>query len=588
MFEITAEDIALLNDEDLRSLVGRLCESEMRRRGISPSCVTWGGNQNAKDGGIDVRVTLPSHVESEGFIPRPNTGFQVKAEDTPPSKISPEMRPDGTLRPAIRELADQSGAYIMVSSEGSTSYIALQSRRDAMKQAISDLPNADALHLDFYDRRRLETWLRDHTGTVLWVRERIGKPLQGWSGYGAWSYEPGGPGSEYLLDNELRIKTHRQTAKPGLSAIEGIQSIRDTLRNPRGIVRLVGLSGVGKTRLLQALFDDRVGEHSLDPTLATYTNLADMPNPQPTALASELKNTGKRAILAVDNCPPDLHQRLSEVCRSDGSLLSLISIEYDIQEDQPEGTDVFVLEAASVNLTENLIRRRFPELSAVDARRIGDFSGGNARIAIALAARIDKDESIAQLSDQDLFGRLFHQRHQPDEALLSAAQALSLVYSFEGENVSNNEEDELSPLGALIGISAQEMFKHSAELERRGLVQRRGRWRAVLPHAIANRLAAMALQNIPPRAIESCFIRKGRERLLKSFSRRLRYLNDSEQAQSIVSGWLSPGGCWKSPRNLTTSVTPFSTISPLLNRNAYCPHSSVRWSNRRRRNSEQL
>jgi len=59
MFEITAEDIALLNDENLRALVARLCEAEVRRRGFSTSCVTWGGNQNAADGGIDVRVALP-------------------------------------------------------------------------------------------------------------------------------------------------------------------------------------------------------------------------------------------------------------------------------------------------------------------------------------------------------------------------------------------------------------------------------------------------------------------------------------------------------------------------------------------------
>lgn len=138
---ITADEIALLNDEDLRTLVGRLCESEMRRRGISPSCVTWGGNQNAEDGGLDVRVALPRHVGAEGFVPRPDTGFQVKAEDMPPSKIFPEMRPDGTLRPAIRRLADQSGAYIMVSSKGSTSGFALDSRREAMAQAVSDLSN---------------------------------------------------------------------------------------------------------------------------------------------------------------------------------------------------------------------------------------------------------------------------------------------------------------------------------------------------------------------------------------------------------------------------------------------------------------
>ena len=56
MFDITGQDISLLSDEDLRTLIGRLCEAELRRHGLSPIYATWGGNQNAPDGGVDVRV----------------------------------------------------------------------------------------------------------------------------------------------------------------------------------------------------------------------------------------------------------------------------------------------------------------------------------------------------------------------------------------------------------------------------------------------------------------------------------------------------------------------------------------------------
>lgn len=564
MFEITADDIALLSDEDLRALVGRLCESEMRRRGISASCVTWGGDQNAEDGGLDVRVALPPHVAADGFIPRRDTGLQVKAEDTPPSRIFSEMRPGGTLRPAIRRLADQSGAYIMVSSKGSTADFALQNRRDKMREAIDDLPNANALHLDFYDRKRIETWLRDHTGTALWVREKIGKPLHGWSGYGAWSRDPGSLGTEYLLDGELRIKASTQGTKPGLSAMEGIRHMRNILRNPKGVVRLVGLSGFGKTRLAQALFEEKADEPSLDRDLAIYTDFADSPNPQPIALVEELLTTRKRAILVVDNCGSDLHRRLTEVCRSDGSLLSLISIEFDIREDYPEETDVFVLEEASINLTESLVKRRFPTLSIVDARMIAEFSGGNARIAVALAGRLEKNESIAQLSSEELFRRLFQQRHGADEELFSAAQALSLVYSFKAESVTNDNGSELFLLGSLVGKNAQEMFRHSAELARRGLVQSRGAWRAVLPQAIANRLAMLALQNIPSGALDACFVRGGRQGLLKSFSRRLRYLHTSKEAQAIVSAWLGPGGPLENPLRFDElSDAIFNNVAPV-------------------------
>jgi hypothetical protein len=43
-------------DGDLRSLVARLCEAEMRRRNLSTSAVTAGGQQEAKDGGVDARL----------------------------------------------------------------------------------------------------------------------------------------------------------------------------------------------------------------------------------------------------------------------------------------------------------------------------------------------------------------------------------------------------------------------------------------------------------------------------------------------------------------------------------------------------
>lgn len=99
MLEITADDIERLNDEDLRALVARLCEAEVRQRGFSTSFVTWGGNQNAADAGIDVRVALPAGSATEGFLPRPKTCFQVKKQDMPRNEIVAEMRPKDVIRP---------------------------------------------------------------------------------------------------------------------------------------------------------------------------------------------------------------------------------------------------------------------------------------------------------------------------------------------------------------------------------------------------------------------------------------------------------------------------------------------------------
>jgi len=166
MFDVAPDEIKQLNDADLRELIGRLCEAELASRGLSPVAVTWGGNQTAADGGLDVRVAFPPDTCIDGFVPRVATGFQAKTPDMPRKAILREMRPAGEVRPVIQELANEGGAYVIVNSHGSTADIALRNRRNALRDALKGVENADQLYTDFYDRTRLATWVRRHAGTT--------------------------------------------------------------------------------------------------------------------------------------------------------------------------------------------------------------------------------------------------------------------------------------------------------------------------------------------------------------------------------------------------------------------------------------
>jgi hypothetical protein len=541
LFDISSDEILQLNDVDLRELVGRLCEAELAARGLSPAAVTWGGSQTAADGGLDVRVALPPNTQIEGYIPRHSTGFQVKKPDMPRGAIIDEMRPAGVIRPAIQRLADEAGAYIIVSSTGSTADSALQNRQDALREALDGVSSTDRLFTDFYDRTRLASWVRCHPGLISWVKEKLGRTYVGWRSYGAWSGTAEDVEAEYLLDDKLRLHLGSHRNAPAQSVASAIDELRDDLAQGGKIVRLVGLSGVGKTRLAQALFDSRIGSRPLPPSLAIYTNLSDNPDPQPTGLASDLIANRTRAVFIVDNCPPELHRRLSELCGGQNSTVSVLTIEYDVRDDQPEGTQVVTLDTSSPELIETLLRRRFTYLSQVDAHTIAEASGGNARIAVALAETVDRSDTISGLSNEELFQRLFRQRQDPDNALLLAAQACSLVYSFQGDALAG-EEAELPRLAALAGQTAIEIFRHVRELLRRDLVQQRGNWRAVLPHAIANRLAARALEETPYALINQQLVEGGTERLARSFSRRLSFLHNQPSAVAIVEMWFAPGG----------------------------------------------
>jgi hypothetical protein len=561
MFDINGNDIGALSDTDLRSLIGLLCEADLVCSGHPTAGVTWGGHQNAPDGGIDVRVELKNAPCPDSYIPRARTAFQVKKPDMHRSEIIKEMRPGGELREVLKDLVDTNGAYIIVCSQGSVADSSLRDRVSAMQEALSELPNASDIKVDFYDRERVAGWVRSHHAITLWIREKLGRPIEGWKPYGNWANCPEGTESEYLSDGEVRLHTTQASSTEGLSGIEGVEAIRAKLQRPSASVRLTGLSGVGKTRLLQALFDERIGSAPLNKAQVFYTDISDGPVPAPRTFAEELVALRKPAILVVDNCPPDLHRRLTSVCATSLSSVSLITVEYDVREDQPEETEVFRLEPASLALIEKVIKARFPHVSSVDVRTIAGFSGGNARIAIALANTIQRGENLSSLNDEDLFGRLFHQRNEQNGELLKTAEVCSLVYSFECK-IGDGEDLELKLLSKLADISVNKLYEHVSELKRRDLVQSRSVWRAVLPHALANRLAQRALENIPLDAIRKAFEQDGSERLLRSFSKRLGYLHKSDQAREIVNQWLSENGLLSDVRNLNPlCIDLFKNIS---------------------------
>lgn len=538
-FELEAVDISALNDGDLRELVARLCEAELIQQGIPPSGVRWGGAQEAADGGLDVSVRSTGTISNPNFVPRNNTGFQVKKHSMGKSACRKEMEEGGKPKAILADLAGQKGAYIIVSGKDDCSEKMLSERLSGMKGAVTALKGEDVLHLDFYGRDRLWAWLRRHPSVALWIRSRLGKPLAGWQPFGRWGATPSDQDDEFLVDSHPCVIDMNSSAKGPITIAEGIQLTRGRLRNSGSTVRITGLSGVGKTRFAQALFETKVGTDALPASDVIYADLGQDLTPTGSELVTYLIANEFATYLVLDNCPPDVHRSLQKQVFANSAKLRLLTIEYDISDDTPEETEVIHLEPSSEATVSTLAQKRFPDLGRVNADRIAEFAGGNARVALALASRVNADETLSNFSDEDLFQRLFSQRKGNSPELLQGAEALALVYSF---NVSRNEcSDELSVLGEVAGVTRQALHRAQAELFRRQLAQQRGNWRAILPHALANRLAKRALENIPPEDINAELLKPENLRLLQSCAHRLGFLHDFEPARKLAHTWLQRG-----------------------------------------------
>ncbi|WP_041411499.1 esterase/lipase family protein [Shewanella baltica] len=406
----------------------------------------------------------------------------------------------------------------------------------------------------------------------LWISSRFHNDINAWEGYSNWANCPHGTSGEYFVDEQVRLLDSSSSNNEGLKGLDGLNLIRNKLLERKASIRLVGLSGVGKTRFVQALFDERIGENPLPHKAVFYTDMANGPKPTPQALAEKIAGEGRKAVLIIDNCPPDLHRSLTTLCSTESSNTNLLTVEYDLREDQPEQTEVFSLEPSSIELIEKILNARYQHLGQQNSRTISEFSGGNSRIALALADTIGKDENISSLRDEELFKRLFYQRHSNEKSLEKVAQYLALVYSFQ-INSEKIYSDDIAFLSNLSAIPSRDLYESAKELKRRNLVQQRSKWMAVLPHPIANRLAKYALENISTVAISDNFNKSTDERLLKSFSRRLGYLAQCEEAKIIINDWLNENGLlhklYSEGKNelawiLLNNIAPISTKEVLL------------------------
>lgn len=539
IFDIEKDDLLRLSDVLLEELIARLAEAEVSANGYSPAYVCWSGSINAPDGGIDIHVQVPAKNLNTGFLARSDTILQAKIHAMPKSTIQNEMSDEyGQLSETISEQVSKGGSYIIVSLSDDCSPTMRKDRLEAMKGAVQSHSKSDLIHLDFYDRSKLALWLRQHPSVLLWVKEKLGQGYSGWKPYAAWSNPPSGV-DDTLIDDEGVVITLPKGKR--LSIKDAIEPIRELIRRTSKAVRITGLSGVGKTRIVQALFDEAIGADPLDRTSVVYVDTGDSPDPSATAMLERLISEGRTATLVLDNCPSELHSSLAPKVSANGGNVRLITIEYDISDGKPQTTEVIHIEAVGPQIAEKLLLRRFPGVGPLNSRRIAEFADGNARVALAIAERVGEGESLARLSDEQLFSRLFEQRKSSNDDLREQAEILSLVYSF---SISSSGDDgkELGILASIAGISRNKLFRAVNLLSERHIVQQRSHWRAILPQAIANRLAVSALSSFPAGEVREAFEQSGSPRLLMSFAHRIGLLHDHPVVSDIVEVWLSSEG----------------------------------------------
>jgi hypothetical protein len=472
-FKIESANITLLSDIQLTQLLKELLHAEAYKFGLAQRSVEVALNIRVGDGGEDGRVSWDNGPDQTDFIPNRLTMFQNKATEMAAAGYANEImtsaRPNhpSILKPKVEEILDQGGTYVVFTIQELNTQQKTE-RISAIRQKLREQGKAysDTCEIYIYDASQIAGWTNMFISTVVSVQHWIGRPVErGLKTYSLWSEH-----------EDLSRLPFADVA----SRSDIVSTLAEKISEPKSCFRIMGLSGLGKTRTAFQIFNKNEAIRNIVVYVdASHGTTID-------ALVSDWVGLGFQAILVVDNCDYRLHERLTKEVRRTNSQISLLSLDYNF-DTVSSPTVCFRLNPMADKELLQLLSPLYKDILP-DLDRVVGFAQGFPQMAVLLAdARLNEDPRIGELTEDELANKLLWKRgEQEDSEALKILQACSLFDVF---GIEQEVESQLEHIASIAGLGVDEVFACVQKYSSRGLIDRRGRFGQVVPKPLAIRLA---------------------------------------------------------------------------------------------------
>lgn len=473
--EVTAEHIKVLKPPQFAELVRQLLIAEAQANQIPLGGVHVPRAIETSDGGEDGRIVWTAGPDHTEFLLRRQTLLQLKAGPITRLAAGKDvlLKKGGGAKPRVADILAQGGVYMMLCGQpyvGESSDLRAQEIRDQLRATGVTFDDAQVA---FRDGEWIANWCNRHRTAAIWVLERTQPGLAGpFRTWGPWATQH--EASPLVDDPRLR------DIGPWL---------RSNLTEPRGVARLLGLSGLGKSRLALEALAPAAPEEMAQDNLGHLVLYAS--EPEQTALAIRnavqlLIEAKVRAVIVVDRCPPDARNELEALVTRSDSQLSLLTIFDEVPGETLKPNETIV-PIAPDGMIEAMIVQALPSVGGDNVRLLSQFADGNPQMARLVSQAWKESRPLPEATDSDLVDAIVHGRRTRDADLVARAAPLLAVYGLVGVRGDVDQLPLIAPLGR--DLSADDLRVTVKALRGRGLIQSRGRAITLQPRPIALSLA---------------------------------------------------------------------------------------------------
>ncbi|WP_242927439.1 hypothetical protein [Pontibacter vulgaris] len=348
--------------------------------------------------------------------------------------------------------------------------------------------------------------------------------------------------------------------------------VLDGLTNANQTIRILGLSGLGKTRILLEIFRpiDSNDNSILLSSRVLYLNCNLYPNAEYQTIVSKAISEQTNPIIILDNCSITVHRQLIQLINREGNKASLISLDSnpeEIENDKVTGVNYIILRKEELtSVVDELLSSRFKNLKDESKQKIKDFSQGIPLMAVLLGESVNNgEEFIGKLDDKELLDKLLGTKGKEEKhrTILKSCSIFN-YFGFYDELATQTEfiakSTNITSLNGDDIVKVNDFHETCNYYLKREIFEKRGRFIGMRPFPLAMSLAQEWLDPLTPQRLINVINEiaglqdPDRGDLSKAFAEQMKYLGYNDKAVQIVAKIIGPGSPFDDAEVLNTEL----------------------------------
>lgn len=318
---------------------------------------------------------------------------------------------------------------------------------------------------------------------------------------------------------------------------------KEQLIRGKGIIRLLGLSGLGKTKLVLECFrDSDANVHYLycDCQRTTIEMLENK--------LSFFFKEYKEAVLVLDNCNKETLNRVVDLKSITQNVNNtIITIFNEPEERQRQDVNYIVLDNSDAEVVVQLLEQRGAQFNDTQRKRIQEFSGGIPMMAVLLIDSLNRGKTLGNLGDQDLMTKLLGIKETDEKRTMIQTLALFRFIGWKDERRSELEYvAKNKSITSIANADEEVMMNEFDELIqkclKRGIMEESGRTVGLRPIPLALYLIVEWIDKCSTerllKVIDAIQTSKDSDNLIHAFHQQFKNMGFHEKAREMLNNLL--------------------------------------------------